>query len=85
MFFGDVLQPVHDVCRAMNEAVEKDTLPTKAILKEWLEKSKDAADHLNKRMYIIMTAQAKGWPFAKKLEFYEAGNRSCSFKSSMCH
>ncbi len=77
IFFGDALKPLHDVCRAMKAALDKDTLPTKAALAEWLEKSSETAEAMNKRMYIYTTAQAKGWAFAKKLEFYEAGILLC--------
>ncbi len=73
IFFGDALKPLHDVARAMKEALDADKLPTKAILNEWLEKTSETAEAMNKRMYIYTTAQAKGWAFAKKLEFYEAG------------
>jgi hypothetical protein len=73
MFFGDALKPLHDICRAMKASLDKDKLPSKADLTEWLEKGSETAEAMNKRMYIYTTAQAKGWAFAKKLEFYEAG------------
>jgi hypothetical protein len=76
IFFGDALKPLHDVCREMKASLDKDKLPTKAELNEWLEKNSEAAKAMNKRMYIYTTAMAKGWAFAKKLEFYEAGKHS---------
>jgi len=45
-----------------------------------LKKLKDSTAVLNQRLFIIMTAQAKGWDWAKELEFLETGiiNRNLS-------
>jgi hypothetical protein len=73
MFFSDALQPLHEVCKALKSSLESDKLPTKANVQEWLDRNKETAEAIHKRLFIIMTAQVKGWPFAKKLEFYENG------------
>ena len=28
----------------------------------------------NERLFVVMTAHAKGWQFAKKLDFYQSGD-----------
>jgi len=50
---------------------------------------KQSTDVLNSRLFVVLAAQAKGWSFARELEFLEAGNvffpplqfRSCP----ICH
>jgi len=46
-----------------------------AEAKPVLEKIKQATQALNQRLFIIMTAQAKGWAWARELEFLETGDK----------
>jgi len=43
--------------------------------KKVFEKLKQSTDVLNSRLFVILAAQAKGWPFARELEFLESGEQ----------
>jgi len=36
-------------------------------------KLKRSAEALNKRLFVVMTAQTEGWAFARRVNFYESG------------
>jgi len=52
---------------------EKPSGLTNEELKSVFNRLKQSADVLNSRLFIVLVAQAKGWQFAKDLEFLEAG------------
>ena len=66
-------KPLHDVCRGVNDFCGKEEKPNQQKLEEWRDKLKLATSALHKRMFVIMTAQTKGWAFARKLDFYQSG------------
>ncbi len=74
IFLSEIVKPVHDACRAMKVALETEALPKKTTVQAWYDKIDEAATAINKRMFILMTAQERGWEFARKLDFYESGN-----------
>ncbi len=67
------MRPLHDVCRAIKASYDSGAVPQKADVKEWLDLTSEAAEAVNKRTFIIMTAQTRGWAFARKLDFYQSG------------
>jgi len=79
VFIKKVVKPLHDVCKSVNTACGQESTPTQAQLEGWREKLKLATAALHKRMFVIMTAQTKGWAFARKLDFYQSGTHSCVF------
>ncbi len=76
----EIVKPVHDVCRSLKTALAKEALPQKADLQQWMERAEEAATAINKRVFILMTAQERGWEFARKLDFYESGILLESFR-----
>jgi len=36
-------------------------------------KLKRSTEALNKRLFVVMTAQTEGWAFARRVDFYESG------------
>jgi len=49
-------------------------------LKVLQKKIVQTAEVLNSRLFIVLTAQEKGWSFAKQVQFYEAGKKLLSLK-----
>jgi hypothetical protein len=72
-FLSEIVKPVHDACRAMKATLDSDAVIKKASVQTWYDKVDEAATAINKRMFILMTAQERGWEFARKLDFYESG------------
>jgi len=65
---------LHEVVRELEVQVnDEERAPTLAEATCILSKIKDSTAVLNQRLFIIMTAQAKGWAWAKELEFLETG------------
>lgn len=78
--FEKVLPPVHDVYLELRGRVEnKGPPPTEEEMKEWAEQLKGAAKAINERVFVIMTAQFKGWSFAKELDFLQSGIYICYY------
>jgi hypothetical protein len=72
-FLSEIVKPVHDACRAMKATLDSDAVIKKTSVQAWFDKVDVAATAINKRMFILMTAQERGWEFARKLDFYESG------------
>jgi len=66
---NEVITPLHELTRALNTKNDSGDLPQKSDLTEWLTRAKEASKAVNKRVFVMMTAQTRGWPFAKKLTF----------------
>ncbi len=45
-------------------------------LKAWRKQLRESVQAMDKRCFVIMTAQTKGWSFAKELDFYQSGEKS---------
>jgi hypothetical protein len=73
IFLDSVTKPLQDTCRSIDSACGQEIAPNQQQLEEWRDKLKEAASALHKRMFVIMTAQTKGWAFARKLDFYQSG------------
>ncbi len=73
IFLSEIVKPVHDACRAIKASLDSDKLPQKATVQSWYDLVDEAATAINKRTFILMTAQERGWEFARKLDFYESG------------
>lgn len=65
----------HDVIRTLDSKFEKDEnyRPTSEETKAHLKKLKASVASLHQRLFVVMTAQAKGWAFAKQLDFFQTG------------
>ncbi len=49
--------------------------PTREELESWYINSKAVSKALDDRLFIVMSAQDKGWTFAKELDFYKSGRQ----------
>jgi len=67
------VEDVHKLTRDLYKVSKGEEAPTVKDVEEWLEMAKKASDTLNQRIFVIMTAQAEGWGFARDLEFYKQG------------
>jgi hypothetical protein len=73
VFLKKVIRPLHEVCKDVNAASGQEKAPNQQQLEAWRDKLKQATSALHQRMFVIMTAQSKGWAFARKLDFYKSG------------
>ncbi len=73
IFLEEILPPVHEVFLSMTETIDVDKDPTIDDVIEWRKTLRDAVLAIDERTFIIMTAQIKGWGFAKELDFYQSG------------
>ncbi len=72
-FLNAIVKPARDNLRTMQEASTSDKPITKEMLTAWIAKAVEVDEAINKRTFIIMTAQTKGWQFAKEVDFFKAG------------
>jgi len=69
------LPALQDVCRNLDQLVEvQKRAPTLIETKELYSQIKQSLNVLHQRLFVVMTAQGKGWAWAKELEFLETGN-----------
>ncbi len=74
VFFENTIPDVQDAFMIAREAVlEKEGLGAEEV-KNIYNLLKYVARAQHERLFVVMTAHAKGWQFAKKLDFYQAGN-----------
>ena len=57
---------------ARKAVVAKDAIPAEDA-KAIYEALKQVARAEHERLFVVMTAQSKGWLFAKELDFYQSG------------
>ena len=74
VFMGKLIPPLNDLLRDIRKSAKANEPATKDELKNWYELAKRASKAADDRLFIVMTAQTKGWSFAKELDFYEQGN-----------
>ncbi len=73
VFFEKTIPGVQEAFLIAREAVlEKEDLPAEKV-KEIYNLLKLVARANHERLFIIMTAHAKGWTFARQLDFYQSG------------
>jgi len=71
----NALPNLHDVVREMHQTTHERNEPVSAENVEvWYEKLKEAVAVLNHRLFVVMTAQIKGWTLANELNGLEPGN-----------
>ncbi len=73
VFFENTIPDVQEAFLMAREAVlEKEGLNADEVKKIYnLLKYVARAQH--ERLFVVMTAHAKGWQFAKKLDYYQSG------------
>ncbi len=72
--FNKTIPGIQDAFLVAREAVlAKDAIPADKA-KEIYETLKLVARAEHERLFVVMKAQAKGWPFAKDLDFYLSGS-----------
>lgn len=71
--FEKVVTGQQEVYLALRECVKSNEIPTKEQLAQWEETMKQVLKAEHERVFIIMTAQTKGWSFAKELDFLQSG------------
>lgn len=67
--FGRVIPKIQETYLSMRLYDDKN-MPPFEVFDQWRETMKLIAKAEHERLFIIMTAQEKGWTFAKKLDFY---------------
>ena len=73
VFFNKTIPGIQESFLIARPAVlAKEDIPA-AKAKEIYEALKMVARAEHERLFVVMTAQAKGWPFAKELDFYLSG------------
>jgi len=76
LLFNRCLPGLHEVVRELDKKVLVESRGLcNAEAKPVLEKIKQATEALNQRLFIILTAQSKGWAWARELEFLETGDK----------
>ncbi len=73
IFLEKAVTPVHDLLLAIRTAYRHNLPPTKEELQLWYACVKAASKALDDRVFIVMSAQERGWSFAKELDFYKTG------------
>ena len=73
IFLSSIVKPSKDVLKAMQAAVVSDKPIEKDTLKGWIAKAEEVDEAINTRTFIVMTAQTKGWGFAKEVDFFKSG------------
>lgn len=74
-----------DILLTLRSALKKDEPLTKEEMRRLYEVSKKVTKADGDRLFVVMTAQAKGWNFAKELDFYQSGIRILvAFEEKRC-
>ncbi len=73
MHFEKVVPDLQEVALAVRQCSKENTPPTKEQVDQWWSVLKDVTRAEHERLFIVMTAQWKGWQFAKELDFYKSG------------
>jgi len=73
VFLQKAVTPVLDLLKDIRKATKANEPVTKEQLQTWYQLTKNASRALDDRIFIVMTAQAKGWSFAKDVNFYREG------------
>jgi len=77
VFLQKAVKPVHTLLADIRKVVRSNEPATKEQLQQWYEMSKLASRAIDDRIFIVMTAQSKGWNFAKDVNFYREGINKC--------
>jgi hypothetical protein len=62
-----------DVFTELRKCIRKNEPPKKEDLQRWYNLLKDVNKANHERLFVVMTAQDKGWLWAKDLDFYQGG------------
>lgn len=79
VMFEKITTKLQDVYLHMRNVDDKNEPPSAEDIKEWGEDVKEVLKDIHKRIFVVMTAQFKGWSFAKELDFYQSGTRRIHF------
>ncbi len=79
VFFENTIPDCQEAFMIARAAVlEKEGLDAEEVKKIY-DLLKYAVRAQNERLFVVMTAHAKGWQFAKKLDFYQSGAKFDTF------
>ncbi len=70
--FEKIIPDLQDLALEVRKCSKDNTPPTKEDVDRWWSVLKHVSRTEHKRLFIIMTAQWKGWQFAKELDFYKS-------------
>ncbi len=73
VYLNKVIPATHELTKSLRVFAKGDDPPTKEQIQQWYTLSKAIAKFEHERLFVIMTAQAKGWNFAKDLDFFQEG------------
>ncbi len=71
--FEKVIPELQEMALEVRRCAKDNVPPTKEAVDRWWSALKHVTRAEHERLFIIMTAQWKGWQFAKELDFYKAG------------
>jgi hypothetical protein len=75
IFLEKAITPMHELLLQIRTAFRSNMPPTREELESWYINSKAVSKALDDRLFIVMSAQDKGWTFAKELDFYKSGRQ----------
>ncbi len=75
VFLNKVIPPSQEVCQILRKAVKTNEPPSKEDIQKMYGMMKEVTKVEGERLFIVMTAQTKGWQFARELNFYEEGTK----------
>jgi len=73
VFLNKAIPPTHELLKAVRKTAKANEPVTKEQLQTWYGQLKLISKALDDRLFIVMSAQSKGWAFAKDLDFYREG------------
>jgi hypothetical protein len=76
VFLGKIIPPSQELTKSLRAVAKSDEPPTKEQLAQWYTLAKTVSKHEHERLFVIMTAQEKGWTFARDLDFYQNGDEA---------
>ncbi len=73
-FFSKTVPNTQEMFLTIRQCIKGKETPTDEQLKRIYELLKENSIAEGERIFVVMTAQSKGWAFAKDLDFYQAGD-----------
>lgn len=73
IFFNKIVSGSQELTAGLRDCVYKKEPPTLEQADKWYRTMKLVTRAIHERLFVVMTAQAKGWQFAKDLDFFQSG------------
>jgi hypothetical protein len=76
VFLNKIIPLSQELTKSIRAVAKSTDPPTKEQLAHWYSLAKSVSRHEHERLFVVMTAQQKGWSFAKELDFYQEGDEA---------